>query len=100
MRKNFGQIKSRAEREAEKKANVKNQSMSFAVSPNLKKEIDKLMEESGFENRSEFLRSCVSINKTLINYAKLGMVELVVQTPGGNERRFIHLGHLLKIKKD
>jgi len=100
MKKSFGQIKSRKERETEKKANVKNQSMSFTVSPNLKKEIDKLMEESGFENRSEFLRTCVSVNKTLINYAKIGMVELVVQKPGADERRFIHLGHLLKIKKD
>jgi len=99
MKKMFGDIPSREEREKAKKANVKNQSVSFTVSPNFKKEIEKLCEEVGTNNRSEFLRDCISINKILMKYAKEGFTELVIQKPGAKERRFLHFNHLQKGNK-
>jgi len=102
MRKKIG-IPSRAEREAAKKANIKNKVMSFTVSPNLKKEIDDLQNSVEMCSRSEFLRVCISVNKMLMKYAKEGYTELVVQKPGSvKERKFIHLNHLYKLecKKD
>ena len=98
MKKKFGVIPSREERELAKKADVKNQVISFTVSPNLKKEIESLRASADFDNRSEFLRICISINKTLMKYAKDGYTELVIQKPGGKERRYIHLNHLFKVK--
>ena len=99
MKKIFGNIPSRKERQKEKKANVKNQVLSFTVSPNLKKEIEDLKELADFESRSEFLRVCIAINKTLMKHAKEGLTELVIQKPGGEGRKFIHLNHLFKMDK-
>lgn len=92
-------IPSREEREKAKKAHLKNKVMSFTVSPNLKQEIDDLQSMVEMESRSEFLRTCISVNKILMKYAKDGFTELIIQKPGSKERKFIHLNHLFVTKE-
>ena len=97
--KKFG-VKSRAERDKEKNANKLITRMSFTVSDNLKKEIEELKELGNFSSNSEFLRVCVGINKTLMKLAKSGHTELVVLDPKTKKRIFVHLDHLVKLRKE
>ena len=97
MKRSFG-IKSRKERDFEKNSNKNTKAVGLKVSPNFKKEIDRLIELGGFESMAEFLRVCMGINKQLMNFAEKGFTEIVVHNPETKERRFVQLQHLNKIK--
>ena len=74
--------------------------MSFTISDNLKKEIEELKVLGNFNSNSEFLRTCVGINKTLMKLAKTGHTEIAVLDPKTKKRIFVHLGHLIKLKEE
>lgn len=97
MRKTFG-IKDRAKREADKNDNKNTKQVGLKVSPNMKKEIDRLIELGEFKSLADFIRICMGVNKQLMKFAENGFTEIIVRNPETKQKRFVQLQHLTKIK--